>query len=160
MRVRKFRTKASQDRIGYVRMGGSVQVRGYIGTSTSTSGSGSGNADANARRGKGRDRTRETSHPDPGSVRNGHSHAVSRLYAGQLEADSLNNADSYQHNTIRIPDDHPGEATPLALNRVVSWDVLGIHSFIHSLYLSLYGMYASRYTANSLAQTPKVLELE
>lgn len=115
-------------------MGGSVQVRGYIGTRTSTSTSGS----ANARRGKGRDRTRETSHPDPGPRRCplliatcNHS---SRIYAGQLEADSLNNANSSHYNTIRIPDDHPGEATPLVLNCVVNWDVLGIHSFIRSIY--------------------------
>lgn len=51
----------------------------------------------------------------------------------ELEADSLNNADSYQHNTIRIPDDHPGEATPLVLNCVVNWDVLSIHSFTLSI---------------------------
>lgn len=91
------------------------------------------------RAGKGRDtdRTRETSHPDPGPRRCplliatcNHS---GRIYVGELEADSLNNANSYQHNTIRIPDDHPGEATALGLNRVVSWDVLGIHSFTLSI---------------------------
>lgn len=144
-------------------MGGSVQVRGYIGTSKSTSTSTSGSA--NARRGKGREETltgqgRPATRTPAVSALNAHSHAVSRFYAGQLEADSLNNADSYHYNTIRIPDDHPGEATPLVLNCVVNWDVLGIHSFIHSLYLSLYGMYASCYTANSRNQTSKLLELE
>lgn len=84
---------------------------------------------------------------------------------GELEADSLNNADSYQHNTIRIPDDHPGEATPLVLNRVVSWDVLSIHSFIRSIviqYLLLYTvcMHLNYIYRNLRPQTPKLLELE
>lgn len=107
---------------------------GYIGTSTSTSGSGSGKA-FETREGKRQDKGDQP----PGPRRRrcplliatcNHS---GRIYVGELEADSLNNADSYQHNTIRIPDDHPGEATPLVLNCVVNWDVLSIHSFTLSI---------------------------
>lgn len=148
-----------------------MQVRGYIGTSTSTSGSGSGSGSGNAfetREGKGRDtdRTRETtgSHPDPGPRRCplliatcNHS---GRIYAGELEADSLNNTNTYHYNAIRIPDDHPGEATPLVLNRVVSWDVLSIHSFTLSIVIWYVCISLYRYTANSRPQTPTLLELE
>lgn len=70
-------------------------------------------------------------------------------------------------NTIRIPDDHPGEAATLAvpLNRVVSWDVLGIHSFIRFIviqYLLLYTvcMHLNYIYRNLRPQTPKLLELE
>lgn len=106
-----------------------------------------------SRRGKGRDRTRETSHPDPASgprrcplliATCNHS---GRIYAGQLEADSLNNANSYQHDT-NIPDDHPGEATPFGIE---SCGQLGCieYSFVHSLYrntvsIAIHSVYASQ----------------
>lgn len=118
-------------------MGGSVQVRGYIGTRTSTSGSGSGNA-FETREGKRQDKGDQPPGPRrrrcPLLIVATCNHS-SRIYVGELEADSLNNANSYHYNAIRIPDDHPGEATTLAvpLNRVVSWDVLSIHSFTLSI---------------------------
>lgn len=67
---------------------------------------------------------------------------------GELEADSLNNANSYQHNTIRIPDDHPGEATPFGIELCGQLGCIE-YSFVHSLYrntvsIAIHSVYASQ----------------